>query len=206
MLLCACNNPVPKDIAIQENTIPDDYIEHIIELKNDLGQLIISLPPEFDTAYSWKYQSDIACEDSQKFRFANKKYSLPQESGMFYFFTVDSLYQFTVEQLIHKDTGIRFNEFFLEQRANSLIMMYEDVDFFIKEMRRINDRDFAVMAYKQMSHRSYGNYDKNNLEIELDLFTRVNEYPICLEFLCQAKDCTDFLNRVEKSLPSIKIQ
>ena len=71
----------------------EDYTEHKIDLKNNLGQLAIYLPPEFDTTYSWLHQSDNICADVEMFRFANKKYSLLREDGFLYNVTPDSLYQ-----------------------------------------------------------------------------------------------------------------
>ncbi|MCL2131034.1 MAG: hypothetical protein FWH36_01050 [Lentimicrobiaceae bacterium] len=201
----ACNRTVP-------NPVPEDYIEHTIELKNNLGLLTISLPPEFDTLYSWTHRGDNNCGHFEKFRFANKKYSLPQETGTFYFYylIVDSLYQLTIIQQKNTDfcgdTMPKIDDKLVEDEVKNYLECYPDVDIFLKGIKTIQGRDFIVIGGIYDSKYVHYKVESGDRKvIFLSLTTESNKYPVELKFLCMAADCTDFINRVEKSLNSIKI-
>jgi len=194
VLFCACNNTIPKD-----------YVEHTIDLEHNLGQLTISLPPEFDTVYSWTRWQGDPCSVQVLYRFANKKYSLPQEQGTYYNFVADSLYQLTIVQFKYQGecgdtTTKKIDNELLERFVERYMECYLDIDIFLKEIRTIHKRDFIVIGSKYTRYHSEEKY-----ETELSLYTEVNGYSVWLEFVCMAEDCTDFMNRIEKSLHSIKI-
>jgi hypothetical protein len=193
VLFCACNN-----------SIPTDYVEHTIDLKDNLGKLTISLPPEFDTAFVWTHFSDNSCSRTEKFRFANKKYTLHQEKDYIDTLIPDSLYQLTVIQFAEAegcgDTILEINAEIFEVSVVRYMENNTGADIFMKEIKTIQGRDFIVIGSKRVGYPFRWKYGT-----ELFLFTAVNGRYVGLNFHCQAEDCTDFINRVEKSLPSIKI-
>lgn len=70
-------------------------------------------------------------------------------------------------------------------------------DIFIAEIRTIQERNFIVIGRKSQA--------EENCTFKLELTSEVNGQPVFIEFACQAKDCTNFIDRIEKSLNSIKI-
>jgi hypothetical protein len=136
------------------------------------------------------------------FRFANKKYSLLQENGEWCYQKPDSLYQLTIVQSKYLDcentTIIIDNELLDQEIENYKLMnplLYSNP--FIKEIRTINERDFLIIGFNYQG--------ENNRISKLFLYTKVNGHFISLEFICQSKDCTDFISQIEKSINSIKI-
>ena len=186
-----CNNQPVDDC------VPKDYVEHKVNLKNNLGELTISLPIEFDTVYSWKWYEDYVYE---MFRFADKKYSLLQENGNWFFAKPDSLYQLTIQYCLDCDDTYNLDDKTIEAVIESIKALdpSKKYDFFIKEIKIINDKKFLIIGF---------NYQKGETcRSEISLLTEVNGYYVELEFICQAKDCTNFADRVEKSFNSIKFK
>ena len=190
-----CNEQVVVD------QIPKDYVEYTVNLKNNLGELTISLPQEFDTVYSWTKIGDNHCADFEMFRFANKRYSLLQEDVEWYRVIPDSLYQLTIVQSKYLDCADTPN--FDDKKLETVI---EDLkaqnpakrqDCFIREIRTINDKKFMITGFNYQ--------EKETCISEIFLITEVNGHPVWLKFICQAANCTNFIDRVEKSFNTIKI-
>ena len=94
-----------------------------IELKNNLGTLTFSVPQQLDTFYTWTHHSDNSCDHYEKFRFADKEYSLLMESGLFSQIAFDSILQITISQL--KDPGcanrnVKINNTYLESQSQEI--------------------------------------------------------------------------------------
>jgi len=187
IVVCSCNT---------------DYIEHKVCLKNNLGELSICLPPEFDTTYCWTNYSDNQCSDLEMFRFANKKYSLLREDGDWYHVRPDSLYQLTIEQPKNieecRDT-VRFDKEYLEFIEESIRDMNPgNPGILTVEIRTIQKRNFIVIEQKFQTEK--------NCKFTLKLVPEIRgHYIVVIKFACQSKDCTNFIDRIEKSLNSIKI-
>ena len=189
--ISACN------IKNSDEQIPSNYIEHRINLKNDLGELTIKLPSEFDTTYSWTNYSDYYCGDREMFRIANKNYTLLQENGAFYNVIPDSLYQMTIEQLRHIECGdsIIIDNTTLESMTEKYIAIYSSsTKIFVKELRRIHERDYLIIG---------SNLRK---ETRLNIMTAINGHYILIDFIYQGKQCgQEFVDKINKSLNTIKI-
>ena len=184
--------------------VPKDYVEHKVNLKNNLGELTIILPLEFDTVYSWTKYEDNPCAFFEMVRFANKKYSLLQESGFIYGVIPDSLYQLTIMQLTYHldcDATPDFNDEILEDYVENIkaINPAKEYDFFIKEIRKINDKKFMIVGFNWQE-------EEGTCGTEILLSTEVKGYSVWLKFVCQAKNCTDFINKIERSFNSIKFK
>ena len=189
ILLIACESQVPKS-----------FLEHTIKLENEIGEMRISLPPEFDTTYSWTNYTDNICDDKEMMRFANSKYSLLQETGFIYLILPDSLYQFTVFQSRKsecEDKSIRIDKKYLEQCKEYLNANSLDASKELIEIRTINNRDFIVST---LTNESNGKHTRI-----LKAKTIVNGQMLIIEFKCYAINVNGFLERMEKSLSTIKI-
>ncbi|MDL2308274.1 hypothetical protein LJC68_01745 [Bacteroidales bacterium OttesenSCG-928-B11] len=146
--LCACCH--------KEAPVPLGYVKHRVALKNDLGELMISLPQEFDTTYSWTNFSDYYCGDTEMFRIANKNYSLLQETGIFYS-TPDSLCQMTIGQLSHKECNdsVVIDASFMDMMVERYKQIYTitdsggnfaEIKIFARELRKIDGRSFVIIG------------------------------------------------------------
>lgn len=199
--MTACVQVRNEQIVVDQ--IPKDYVEHKVNLKNNLGELTISLPSELDTVYSWTRYEDNRCADLEMLRFADKKYSLLQESGWCYP-VPDSLYQLTIVQskFLDCDGTPKFDNETLEVVIEDYKAMNpvkaKGYDFFIKEIRIINDKKFMIIGFSYQ--------EKETCISKIFLTMEADGHPIQLEFICQAKDCVNFVDRVEKSFNSIKFK
>ncbi len=190
----SCNNQTVKS---NNDQIPLDYIEHKINLKNYLGVLTLCLPPEFDTTYFWTNYSDYYCGDVEMYRIANKEYSLLQETGMFQKAFPDSLYQVTIEHSknIGCDDTIEIDAQLLEHMIERYISIDpSNMEIFIKELKNINGKKYMVIG------------SRLHKETRLDMMTEIYGHWISICFIYQGdKYYTDFINRIRKSLKTIKI-
>ncbi len=182
-------------VSACRDRVPDSYIEHKVLLKNNLGELSIKLPPEFDTAYSWTNYSDARCSDYEMFRFANKKYSLLQETGFIYPVIPDSLYQVTITQLMYLDceSTVKINKEALERIIHNDTLVYPGTEIFLSDLKTIQNREFILIGSKFAANTT------------LKLFTVISGHGLMLEFVYQGKNNFNFVERMNKSINSIKI-
>lgn len=90
------------------------------------------------------------------------------------------------------DFGL-LNQLVEEQLENN-----RTTQFVIKEIRRIHERDFAIVAYQEIGSDT----DVANLTLE----TFLNAQPISIVFSCNRTDCNNFIKRMEPCLETIEIR
>lgn len=180
--------------------LPENYTKKTVKLKNNLGELIIYLPPEFDTLYRWTNISDDKCDDFEMIRFADNDYSLTEESGFINHADVDSLYQLTIYQPRFtecKNKDINIDRDFLEILFSKQKMINVATKFEIKEVRSFADRNYTVLAFRNRKN------DATNSIIEAR--TILAGQLITLKFHCRARNCDQFISRMKKSLETVEI-
>jgi hypothetical protein len=181
---------------------PNGYINHTVELKNNIGQLTIALHQQIDTTYSWTNFSDNGCDHLEIYRLANKDYSLLKENGFIYTVQPDSLYQLTISQnkeLGCPDADFKIDEDFLNYMADKERSMDPRMTFEKQELRTINNRKYAILLYESILLK----HQKNKV---LKAYTKVDGELVLLEFVCYSSNCNDFVDSMEKSLKTIEIK
>lgn len=177
-----------------------EFVGKTIDLKNDLGQLSISLPIDFDTSYSWMRYSDYRCGAQQLVRFANTNYSMLRETGYLNLEIPDSLYELTVSQPEHPecaDPEYVIDQSYIDNHTSARLMENTKANFEINELRTINGRVFAVFAEVSTSRDMTNAY--------LQARTIIQGQVISLTFTCLRQDCRDFIQCMDKSLQTIEI-
>ncbi len=170
-------------------------------LDNDLGVLKIKLKDVFDTTYSWVNYSDSRCIDKRMYRFANKAYSLPKETGFVYLFEADSLHQVTISHLntpecFYDEIG-NWDGRSLVEYENILISENPKTKIIRKEILWINDRNAMLFTYK---------YPKDSLDnLKITVFTNAGNQHLKIEFECMSSNCDEFLKNSNKALESLTI-
>lgn len=76
-----------------------DSTYYKLKLTRNIGEFVFPLPKNTDTIYSWTSTTDYSCGTKINTRFANKKYTLNKETGMFPSCKNDSLKQITISWL-----------------------------------------------------------------------------------------------------------
>ena len=200
----------PKKPYIEELTWP----KRTVKLDNDLGILTIRLPEEFDTFYTFRYESDNICGDYKKYRFQNSKFPVLKESGGYISHTVDSLKIFTIEQNIYAcSEGITMDSLKLKiitknhiehlkanDRSRSPILKMSRIDTF-------NGKPFFIIAHENGELYHIKDSVKNLKSAKLMTYTRVNKYHILnLNFDCAASNCDSFIPKMYKALKTVQIK
>jgi hypothetical protein len=187
-LLIACANPIPKD-----------YVTHNIDLKNNIGRLSISLPNELDTSYSWQDYSDTRCSDKEKHRFSNKNYSKYKESGFFKSIEYDSIYQVTISQDMAPDCddiNKKVDNEFLDLLIELNMVADPSTKLDQKKIIEINNRNYVIITTRSKSDLD---------EYYMSINTIIKSQRVSIHFNCLAGDCGNFINRMKKSINTIKI-
>ena|SRR5258705_4770188 len=175
--------------------------------RDTLGLISLKISNRLDTFYNW---IDYSCCTSCGFiyyRFADKDYSVYQDfSGMGYLTEKfpDSVYQLSIR---FKPTPEAPDSIFnnLQIDTNNLGYHSPDPSFFkgwlIKEKRKINGRDFVILAYHDMS---FCDSFRTKLVIKADAYFQNRMLEIIAE--CAAKDTLGFIDNIYKSFRSIQIK
>jgi len=179
------------------NTKPQEAVKgEVIDLKNDIGQLVIDLPSEFDSLNTFSSNSSIV------YQFLSKSYPPIVDSQTPYVFTGDSLLQFTVSHA--KSTEHLGNRRVIEKAdLDRMVLMEKHMDpstvLDFQALMRIKDRVFAVIA----ARRRIANRGLDNHYISAE--TIVDGQSVFLHFQCIQPDCKDFVSKMMKSLKTVKI-
>ena len=179
------------------NTKPQEAIKgEVIDLKNDIGQLVIDLPSEFDSLNTFSSNSSIV------YQFLSKSYPPIVDSQAPDNFTGDSLLQFTVSHA--KSTEHLGNKQVIEKAdLDRMVLEEKHLDprnsLDIQSLMNINDRIFAVIA----TRRRIANRGLDHHYISAE--TIVDSQSVFLHFQCIQPDCKDFVSKLMKSLKTVKI-
>ena len=180
--------------------VPDGYVKHSILLEQSGCLLSFYVPDQFDTTYCWEYDYYL-----WKTRLANKSYSLQKEvAGLFGLPGVpDSLLQVTIREAkydsIFSDWNIEEAEEALKTSVEKQITMFPESMFHFKEVREINDRLYVILAVEYCGWNEL-------IEYSYICFTNIGRFFILIEFKCNANNCGEYIERMEKSLYTIIIE
>ena len=185
LILTACNTKPQVAVAGE-----------VIDLKNDIGQLVIDLPSEFDSLNTFSSNSSIV------YQFLSKSYPPIVDSQPPYIFKGDSLLQFTVSHA--KGTEYPRNKQVIEKAdLDRMVLMEKHMDpkngLDIQSLMNINNRIFAVIA----TRRRIANRGLDHHYISAE--TIVDSQSVFLHFQCIQPDCKDFVSKMMKSLKTVKI-
>ncbi len=175
-------------------------LNRTVYLKNGLGQLEILLPQTLDTSYNWTSFSDYKCGHLELFRFADKDFSLNQESGFVYSIDPnDSILQITISQPKYLECQITNDSLgvILNRITEAELIESPNRRYSIKEVRSIGGRKFAILGYED------GDCDRTN--IVLKATTLVKGQLVSIVFNSYSKRKTMSLEKMDKSLNTLKI-
>ena len=179
----------------------DGYNKQTIELKNNVGKITFYLPNELDTTYIHQYHSDNQCDDSYLLTISNKDYKVFNlTTGFIKLSPSDSIYEVKISQplalyddcLIKEDleTLLKYEIVRASQENPSNPLDYQ-------EIKTINSRDFIITG---------NTYQNSKLESAFfGAITLINGQLIYINYQCRANSCENFIERMYKSLMTIKI-
>ena len=181
------------------------FVTHHVALKNGLGQLSIELPANLDTTYRWTYNGDNSCDSYEMNRFANKEYSLLQESRWISEVLPDSLLQVTVTYNSENPCldKSEINLDYIDALEKVLLASNPRVKVELKEVRTIHNRNYAVIVYTAES--DLGNSNQNLEDWILSAATIIEGNNVQVTYRCFKENCSDFKEKMKISLNTVKI-
>jgi hypothetical protein len=181
-----------------------DFRTETFVLQDSTTILEIRVPNELDTFHMWVDSDDTHCGDQKKYRFSNSDYPVFQESGFFHATHPDSSYRMTFSHFANLDC---YESSFtpdlikmakgLEQNAKK-----DSVDFVLysTEQKQIGTLDFYTMKFKTdlLPRQKYQS-------TVIRSFVKADGIDLKVEFECASNNCDGFIERMTKSLESIRI-
>ncbi|MEM1221058.1 MAG: hypothetical protein AAGH79_19200 [Bacteroidota bacterium] len=134
----------------------DEVASYSIDLDDLHTTFKIHLPSQFDTTFQWTDYTDYSCGNQQKVRFANKDYSLLQESGSMFREIPDSLCQIT---LYYPEVGCNKSIMPLDEKSLDSISQRRlnyyretntegaDIEWLVREVWKKKDQTYLVWGY-----------------------------------------------------------
>ncbi|MFZ4772227.1 MAG: hypothetical protein ACOYLO_18730, partial [Ferruginibacter sp.] len=144
-----------NDVAEKKGTylLPDNSKALKVQLLDSLGIINFSVPPRYDTSFSWIHYSDCGkpC-DEQKYRFQPKELFLLKESGWIWTEPKDSIDRFTISHTLDYpfhdgDTAkniVRHNHLKEQLKSNP-----QNPPINFDTIQKINDRYFSIITMEK---------------------------------------------------------
>lgn len=183
------------------------FIKHLDD-PDTIGRLSIKIPLRLDTFYQWHRTSDCTFCGRLQYRFADNRYNQFAESGFFWTYVPDSVYQFTISHVPIREApdGIIQTQLSLKDTPLCSHLAYQltgpdDIISLKKDFREINGRGFIIAEFIT----PHG-LITNDTTLYLTAMTRLKKRNLNFIAECGAKDTTGFIENMYKSLISIKIQ
>jgi hypothetical protein len=192
---------------IKPNEIPTDFTLKKFMLQDSLAEIEIYLPNELDTFFQWMDESDNACDDYERYRFADKKYSPIAETG-FFKEHADSVYQLTVSHInnyrcitrIRSIDSVGLGEQ-IEHMKEFHRVLGDSFLMFTAQIRNYDNYPFAVMVYSVND-----NYSGKRLSVYLDACTIIDSSYIGFDYHTNGAAIAGFTNRMLQSISTVKIR
>ena len=186
----------------------DKSTETILFTQDSLYKITFEKPLELDTFYSWKDEDDNVCSDEHKYRFYKKHFPVQKETGFFWTSFADSTYRLTIKHVEKYDcklgmdhenwsTRSEYMQRILKRAKSDL----EQIDTLFSDSTEINGNNYILCAYKLNEH--YKNEYKTNY---IKAITNIDSNLIVFTADCRARDCNDFIDRMNKSIRTIRIK
>ncbi|HEX8546195.1 MAG TPA: hypothetical protein VF691_04490, partial [Cytophagaceae bacterium] len=194
----------------------ENSVETSFFTQDSLYKITFDRPIELDTFYTWKDIDDNACSDERKYRFSKKAFPHQKETGFFWNSFVDSTYRITLKHVEGFQCKSQMDhERILEPRtylSNIYLKFKNDnpktnIDTLYSKSFKINELSTVVVAYRikedyYITHDFSNGYWTNYLK----LLTEVDNNLFVLTADCRTKDCAGFIERMEKSFRTIRIE
>ena len=177
-------------------------------LKDTLATIKIKVPNNLDTFYTWSNNSDCFTCGRLQYRFADKNYVQFAESGFYWTFVPDSVYQLTfihsplieipdsLDFLQVKEANISLESGYLATQA----IWCNKSNSIKKDYKLINNRPFILTAFT--SERSIITHN-HSLFVGATTYLKRMQLYILAE--TNSVDTTGFIDLIYKSLNSIEI-
>jgi hypothetical protein len=184
-------------------------IDKNYEQKDTLGILTIKVPNRLDTFYQWHNTSDCLPCGRMQYRFSDKHYQQFAESGMYWTFKPDSIYQFTITHNPIKEApdSIRIKPFVIFDTNRFVGYLINDATwcektfFFQKKFKEINGRTFVISNFISSCSKIT---DTTSLFFTAQTTLRNRYLNVIAE--CSVRDSTGFIDNMYKSILSIRIE
>ncbi len=187
---------------------PENTTEYVFYTQDSLYKITFDKPAELDTFYTWKDEDDNVCSDEHKYRFSRSNFPPQKETGFFWTSFADSTYRITLKHVegyvckseMNFEKMIPAAEYpkILATRAES---MKQKLDFLYLKEEKINGITFRLCAYRLNENYKNGywtHYIKGTTIIDSNI--------IVFEADCRAKNCDNFIDRMEKTISTVKIK
>lgn len=191
----------------ENNTKIIKEIETVFFTQDSLYKVSFVKPEELDTFYSWYSSNCTSSISEQRYRYSKKKFPITKESGWFQSPIADSTYRFTLSHIagyiskseidfvkVVKPEWILLNQIGKSKDAGW------SIDTLFSKRIKIKNRNFIIAAYK--INKDYPNKYWTHY---LNAITVIDSNILKFECECRAKDCENFIERMEKAINTIKI-
>jgi hypothetical protein len=176
-----------NDVAEKKGTylLPDNSKALKVQLLDSLGIINFSVPPRYDTSFSWIHYSDCGkpC-DEQKYRFQPKELFLLKESGWIWTEPKDSIDRFTISHTLDYpfhdgDTAkniVRHNHLKEQLKSNP-----QNPPINFDTIQKINDRYFSIITMEKSDTvqvkkvLAVTTIKSNLIKFQYELLTRKND-------------------------------
>lgn len=176
-----------NDVAEKKGTylLPDNSKALKVQLLDSLGIINFSVPPRYDTSFSWIHYSDCGkpC-DEQKYRFQPKELFLLKESGWIWTEPKDSIDRFTISHTLDYpfhdgDTAkniVRHNHLKEQLKSNP-----QNPPINSDTIQKINDRYFSIITMEKSDTvqvkkvLAVTTIKSNLIKFQYELLTRKND-------------------------------
>ena len=179
------------------------------EQKDTLAILTIKVPNRLDTFYQWHNTSDCLPCGRMQYRFSDKHYQKFMETGMYWTYKPDSVYQFTITHnpIREAPDSIHINPMTISDTNKfgyNLIpecTWCEKATFLTKAFKEINGRTFIISIFISPCSKLT---DTTALFFTAEMSLRNRRLNFIAE--CNIKDSLGFIDSMYKSLLSIRIE
>jgi hypothetical protein len=188
---------------ISETLKPTNYVQREVVLKNNLGVLEIYLPEELNNQYYTFYMCDISSDFRHLNCFTKSNYEIENDTVTDisrYFESSDSIYRLTIEQLWKP----RYDTLYIGDYASILRNMKINNSYMFLKSEIIVSKILFVDGFT-IPVFGYEVPDNKNVPIELIALILIKNQFVVLDFECMCSDCTDFIEKMYRSVKTIKV-
>ncbi|MES1223435.1 MAG: hypothetical protein ABUT20_48515, partial [Bacteroidota bacterium] len=171
-----------------------------------IAEIIMKIPSLLDTFYQWTDFSDCLPCGNVKYRFAYTKYKKFKEGGFFWTYKPDSVYQLSIwhkpikeapDTVFLKPLEIK-DSFQAKWFENSLYC--NSYKHLFNKFETIHGRTFYISAFTTPC-----GFLTDSASLYLTATTNIKTRPLNIVAECGAKDTTGFIEKMYKTILSIRI-
>jgi hypothetical protein len=213
ILFTSCQPGISKENEIDYTDFADKsivlagYTRDEFKQNDTLAKIILKIPSLLDTFYQWTDFSDCLPCGNVKYRFANKKYKQFKEGGFYWTYKPDSVYQLSIWHNPIKEAPDTVFLKPLEIRDSFRSKWFErhlycrNYKYLFKKFEKINDRTFYISAFTTPC-----GFLTDSASVYVTASTNIKSRQLYVVAECGAKDTTGFIDKMYKSILSIRIE